>query len=89
MYEPFYADFGPLNLGLTYRFCQKTQEVLQVLAPWPITFLSTAAFSNNVLFLPLLPCPACSALFFWLMLLGSLSCDGLFATTVSSGEQLN
>lgn len=21
-YEPFYADFGPLNLGATYRFCQ-------------------------------------------------------------------
>lgn len=31
VYEPFYADFGPLNLGLTYRFCQKTQTNLQVL----------------------------------------------------------
>lgn len=30
VYEPFYADFGPLNLGLTYRFCQKTQNHLQV-----------------------------------------------------------
>ncbi|KAL3139625.1 hypothetical protein ABBQ38_003941 [Trebouxia sp. C0009 RCD-2024] len=29
VYEPFYADFGPLNLGLTYRFCQKTQANLQ------------------------------------------------------------
>ncbi|DBB04022.1 TPA: hypothetical protein ACH3X1_013082 [Trebouxia sp. C0004] len=30
VYEPFYADFGPLNLGLTYRFCQKTQNHLQM-----------------------------------------------------------
>ena len=32
VYEPFYADFGPLNLGLTYRFGQKTQNNLQVIA---------------------------------------------------------
>mmetsp|Transcript_4965 Transcript_4965/g.10684 ORF Transcript_4965/g.10684 Transcript_4965/m.10684 type:complete len:710 (+) Transcript_4965:238-2367(+) len=29
LYEPFFADFGPLNLGKTYRFCRKTQELLQ------------------------------------------------------------
>lgn len=22
VYEPFFADFGPLNLGMTYRYCQ-------------------------------------------------------------------
>ncbi len=30
LYEPFFADFGPLNLGKTYRFCQKTKQLLQV-----------------------------------------------------------
>lgn len=29
LYEPFFADFGPLNLGRTYRFCQRTAELLQ------------------------------------------------------------
>ncbi|GLI67909.1 hypothetical protein VaNZ11_012235 [Volvox africanus] len=29
LYEPFFADFGPLNLGRTYRFCQKTKQLLQ------------------------------------------------------------
>lgn len=29
VYEPFYADFGPLNLACTYRFCWKLQELLK------------------------------------------------------------
>ncbi|KIZ02856.1 protein phosphatase [Monoraphidium neglectum] len=29
LYEPFYADFGPLNLGRTYRFCEITSRLLQ------------------------------------------------------------
>eukprot|EP00879_Flechtneria_rotunda_P006044 GHRR01006357.1.p1 GENE.GHRR01006357.1~~GHRR01006357.1.p1 ORF type:complete len:659 (+),score=235.53 GHRR01006357.1:217-2193(+) len=29
LYEPFYADFGPLNLGKTYRFCEHTKQLLQ------------------------------------------------------------
>ena len=28
VYEPFFADFGPLNLGKTYRFCQKVNAYL-------------------------------------------------------------
>jgi hypothetical protein len=28
LYEPFYADFGPLNLGKTYRFCELTARLL-------------------------------------------------------------
>lgn len=32
LYEPFYADFGPLNLGKTYRFCEHTRQLLQVSA---------------------------------------------------------
>ena len=31
-YEPFFADFGPLNLGLTYRFCTKLDALLQVIS---------------------------------------------------------
>ena len=30
VYEPIYADFGPLNLGKTYRFCARTAELLEV-----------------------------------------------------------
>lgn len=30
LYEPFFADFGPLNLGKTYRFCMRTQALLAV-----------------------------------------------------------
>ncbi|KAI8468258.1 MAG: cell division cycle protein 14, partial [Monoraphidium minutum] len=29
LYEPFYQDFGPLNLGRTYRFCEITSRLLQ------------------------------------------------------------
>eukprot|EP00891_Asterochloris_glomerata_P004133 jgi/Astpho2/4133/fgenesh1_pg.00063_%23_114_t len=29
VYEPFYADFGPLNLGLAFSFCQKTKRLLE------------------------------------------------------------
>ncbi|KAI8464247.1 MAG: protein-tyrosine phosphatase-like protein [Monoraphidium minutum] len=29
LYEPFYSDFGPLNLGRTFRFCEKTARLLQ------------------------------------------------------------
>lgn len=34
LYEPFYADFGPLNLGKTHRFCEHTKQLLQVRG-WP------------------------------------------------------
>jgi hypothetical protein len=30
LYEPFYADFGPLNLGKTFRFCEITARLLEV-----------------------------------------------------------
>lgn len=36
LYEPFFADFGPLNLGRTFRFCQQTKQLLQV-RPAPVT----------------------------------------------------
>ena len=29
LYEPFYADFGPLNLGKAHRFVLRTAELLQ------------------------------------------------------------
>ena len=29
MYEPFYDDFGPLNMGLTIRFCRLLRGVLE------------------------------------------------------------
>ncbi|CAK0735693.1 hypothetical protein CVIRNUC_000622 [Coccomyxa viridis] len=29
VYWPFFKDFGPLNLGLAYRFCRKTAQMLQ------------------------------------------------------------
>lgn len=28
MYEPFFADFGPLNLGHTYRFVTELEKLL-------------------------------------------------------------
>lgn len=30
IYEPFASDFGPLNLGRTYRFCEITTKMLKV-----------------------------------------------------------
>jgi cell division cycle 14 len=29
VYTSFFADFGPLDLGITYRFCQQLQDCLQ------------------------------------------------------------
>lgn len=29
VHEPFFADFGPLNLGHAYRFCEKTTAMLK------------------------------------------------------------
>lgn len=29
VYEPFFADFGPLNLGMTYRFITELDKLLQ------------------------------------------------------------
>ncbi|KAK9839607.1 hypothetical protein WJX81_000477 [Elliptochloris bilobata] len=29
VYEPFYADFGPLNLGHAFKYCRRTAELLQ------------------------------------------------------------
>jgi hypothetical protein len=29
LFEPFFADFGPLNLGKAYRYCRTTRELLQ------------------------------------------------------------
>ena len=28
VYEPFFADFGPLNLACTYQFCEKLRAKL-------------------------------------------------------------
>jgi cell division cycle 14 len=28
VYEPFFADFGPLNLGHTYRFVTELEKLL-------------------------------------------------------------
>ena len=28
MYEPFFADFGPLNLGMTYRFVTELEKLI-------------------------------------------------------------
>jgi len=28
-YEPFFADFGPLNMGMTYRFVTELEHLLQ------------------------------------------------------------
>lgn len=30
VYEPFYADFGPLNLGKAFRFCELASALVQV-----------------------------------------------------------
>ena len=30
LYEPFYEDFGPLNLGKTHKFIMRTHQLLQV-----------------------------------------------------------
>jgi hypothetical protein len=30
VYENFYADFGPLNLAMLYRYCQKLNKKLKV-----------------------------------------------------------
>ena len=32
-YEPFFGDFGPLNMGHTYNFCMRTNALLLVLSP--------------------------------------------------------
>jgi len=29
VYEPFFADFGPFNLGQTYRYCKMMDEMMQ------------------------------------------------------------
>ena len=29
VYEPFFADFGPLNLGNTYRFVTELEHLLK------------------------------------------------------------
>ena len=28
VYEPFFADFGPLNMGQTYRYCRLLEKYL-------------------------------------------------------------
>ena len=28
MYEPFFADFGPINLGMTHRFVTELEKLL-------------------------------------------------------------
>ena len=30
VYEPFFGDFGPLNLGHTYNFCKRVNDLLHV-----------------------------------------------------------
>jgi hypothetical protein len=29
VYEPFFADFGPLNMACCYRFCQQALAALE------------------------------------------------------------
>lgn len=29
IYEPFFADFGPLNMGQSYRFCEKLDSLVK------------------------------------------------------------
>ena len=29
VYEPFCSDFGPLNLGMTYKFCVELDKLLK------------------------------------------------------------
>jgi hypothetical protein len=29
VYEPFFADFGPLNMSCAYRFCQRALAALE------------------------------------------------------------
>lgn len=35
LYEPFFADFGPLNLGLAYRYCTQLRQLLEAQAKQP------------------------------------------------------
>ena len=42
VYEPFASDFGPLNMGNTFRFCQRLTALLQV-CPVPHAALPAAA----------------------------------------------
>jgi hypothetical protein len=28
IYEPFFDDFGPVHLGMLYRFCKQLQDLL-------------------------------------------------------------
>jgi hypothetical protein len=39
IYENFYADFGPLNLAMLYRYCNKVNKKLKVCCA-PITFMT-------------------------------------------------
>lgn len=29
VYQPFYMDFGPLNLGMTYKFCKELERLIK------------------------------------------------------------
>lgn len=47
LYEPFFADFGPLNLGQAYRFCEKVESLLDRAPPVYYVAQAQANFKAN------------------------------------------
>ena len=41
VYENFYADFGPLNLSLLYRYCVKLNKKLRYVIVWSCNILDS------------------------------------------------
>jgi len=31
VYEPFFEDFGPLNLAMTHKYCMEVDKIMQVI----------------------------------------------------------
>jgi hypothetical protein len=46
IYENFYADFGPLNLAMLYRYCNKVNKKLKVCCA-PITFMTHVYLNSS------------------------------------------
>jgi len=46
-YEPFFSDFGPLNLGCTYRFCEMLSAKLEVARAGLLFALSFDRFAES------------------------------------------
>eukprot|EP00899_Mesostigma_viride_P029380 jgi/Mesvir1/9627/Mv07817-RA.1 len=48
VYQPFFADFGPLNLGQTYRYCELLRHILKVgKVPRAVTSMRAGARSER------------------------------------------